>query len=855
MNKRPLLWLISMFVLGEVISTATQLATGLVLLSILGTGLCIWNLLQKKEGSEQYGRRVLLSCILLGIGMLRGGIHVAYVAHLPLMEPPSIEEIASVHCEKEEDLSASGERKERGMVIGEIVRLDMSEEQTTMELAIREITIGTKTRTFAGKQALPKANVRIKGGQECRIGNRIRMEGTIQTYGHATNPGEFDQYEYYLAHGIYYLILPDTIQIINREYKIWNEELRRLRKRIEAQIDTQYEYGERGILKAFFIGKKQELEPDLKALLQTQGVIHILTISGLHIAMLGGMLLKLFRKLGLSMKASGILAVIGVVGYGELAGFGLSTQRAIIAFAITVLGTVIGRKSDMLTSLGVAIGYIMLKNPVAWKDTGVWLSISAIAGVIVTQELERTSTKLEIIRTTLQTHNVKLESRARRSIGDWVQCIRKKVWESLKASVTIWLFQYPVLSYSFYQIPLYGPILNLLILPWISLFLIAATCSLVVSAMQIPYAGFWRTICCSMIRGYEMLCALSADLPMSVMTIGKPKLWKMGVYYAGLIGMLLVWKHDKTKKMKNLIQAAGKENEQSRRKKRAAFCIEKLRYMMLLTVLICLVGYQSDKTKIVIADVGQGDGIVFTGSNGTTVLLDGGSSSEKKVGTYILTPMLHSMGYNRIDYVVLSHMDGDHTSGVMELLEETKPGGVTIGCILVSDYAKENPDYEELRLLASKKNIPVKEMRPGDVIALGQATLRCLYPSKEKEMEKTNDQSLVLEWNTEQFSGILVGDLEVAGEETLIAKELSGRKQGYDFLKVGHHGSKSSTSEQFLNTCKPGFAIISYGTNRYGHPNQEVLERLQKHGCHIVTTRQNGAIIIDGESGRVETCR
>lgn len=283
--------------------------------------------------------------------------------------------------------------------------------------------------------------------------------------------------------------------------------------------------------------------------------------------------------------------------------------------------------------------------------------------------------------------------------------------------------------------------------------------------------------------------------------------------------------------------------------------------ILLFLTFFCIVDMKGHEKKgelqITMLDVGQGDGIYIKTPAGSHYLIDGGSSDVSKVGTYRIEPYLESQGVGELDYVFLSHGDGDHTSGIEEMLVNQKLG-VRIHTIVLPDENVIDEALYALAELASENGTNVAIMEEGDIItddksfSGNQMRLTCIAPSDTYEGEIGNASSMVLDLQYGEFDMLFTGDLEKEGEEMVVE---SGNLRDYDVLKVGHHGSKNATTEAFLEQVKPEIALVSAGKdNSYGHPASETLERLEEIGCEVYSTQEYGAITIrtDGENMNVE---
>ena len=255
---------------------------------------------------------------------------------------------------------------------------------------------------------------------------------------------------------------------------------------------------------------------------------------------------------------------------------------------------------------------------------------------------------------------------------------------------------------------------------------------------------------------------------------------------------------------------------------------------------------KSKEFQITMLDVGQGDGILLRMPDGKNMLIDGGSTSEEEVWTQTIKPALYYYGISYLDYVVITHMDEDHISGIYDMLQS----GYPVSQLLTGSYYEGSTCLSEDDLsgidkimlnLARKNGTEIHFLENGDKLSIGEIRFSCLHPQAYEVYEDRNDKSLVFYVEYGEFEALFTGDLSQEEENHL----LSAINHPIDLLKVGHHGSKYSTGDALLDHIRPKYAIISAGkNNRYGHPHEELLDRLKKHDVRIYQTMYSGAICI-----------
>lgn len=429
--------------------------------------------------------------------------------------------------------------------------------------------------------------------------------------------------------------------------------------------------------------------------------------------------------------------------------------------------------------------------------------------------------------------------------------------DALLSSVVISAVTLPVVLRVFYTFSPYSVLINLIVIPCMTPMMVSGIVAGVTGVFLLPAAKWAGTL---LTRGlflpavgvlgfFDFFLEHMRQLPGAVWTAGCPTFWEMGILYL-LEGLLLcIW---------------------YRRRWRLG-----LRALLLMGLWFVLA--PSGPLRVTMLDVGQGDSILLQLPGGENVLIDGGSTSRQAVGQYVIAPALRYYGIAEIDYVVATHMDADHISGIEELFAM----GYPIRRVLLPAAAeksaqdgKEQGVAEELEAFASqaeKAGAEVIYMERGDSVRFaGQSsgalfakdggsgpTLRCLHPYAGFESEDKNAASLVFYLQYDGLDALFTGDLEKEGEEALcsyLESELlgqDGQNPGVELLKVAHHGSRYSTGERFLKLIHPHTALISAGEhNRYGHPHEETLERLRDCGTDVYETAENGAIFVETDGKR-----
>lgn len=636
------------------------------------------------------------------------------------------------------------------------------------------------------------------------LGAKVVVSGTYSLFDRATNPGQFDMREHYHIRGIEYRLFKAGICSCSKNHDRLTEGLFRIRIRAADIFDRLLTKKDSGILKAMILGDRTGIDPEIRSLYQENGIAHALSISGLHISILGYGLYRLLKRTGLNIPVSALICGITITLYALMVSGGTSTVRAVIMFGTCLLSDITGRSYDLLSALSLSLMMILFTDPLYIYDAGFMLSFGSVLGIALVCPAIKESSAI----------------------------LSSKVCSGLTASLSVSLFTLPITLYFFFEFPVYSLLLNLAVIPLMGL--------LVVSSLLMWFFGLWVLyaavpfgfFCHLILKLYEKGCLFCQDLPNAAFTAGRPEQWKIWSYYIFLLLILY------------LIKKTGKHKGKGRRRKRRL-----LLFMMLLLPGIFLFRPCKDVSYTML-DIGQGDCNVIMDKNKKTVMIDCGSSSVKEIGRYRVIPFLKYSGTKVVDVMVVTHPDSDHISGLTEILDMERMGGIKIKSLIMPGIKNKDEEYLELIRKAEKAGIEVTYFNEGSAFDTGNVSFHCLWPEKGFEASDRNEYSTVLYMEARELTALFTGDIQGEGEKRLIKH--MGKNVRPCILKTAHHGSRNSTPEEFLERTEPHLALISAGkNNRYGHPHRELIKRLQDFGCRILTTAEDGAITVTKDGKRI----
>ena len=624
-----------------------------------------------------------------------------------------------------------------------------------------------------------------------------------------------------------------------------------------------------GFYIGMLLGDKSLLSDRTKDLFAVGGISHILAISGLHMSMIGRGFYEWLRKRRLGFLMAGVSAGLVLVGYCYMVGSGTSAVRAVGMMLLYFLAQYVGRSYDMLNALGAVMIYLLWDNPFLLEYSGFQFSITALIGVgFVGMRLsegveEKNSSKekdliKEITLGTEKCTKKEDDSNTSKNYSGIVIIVFQKWWSNFVPgfwmSMGITLTTLPIAACCYYEVPLYSTFVNSLVLPMLTpIFVLALFGGLI--GCVIPIAGNILLIPCGWLFAfYEWVCEFVERLPFSVVITGKPKMELVVFYYIVLfLGCVILKCLRSLRERKKM-----KEDVQTGEQWKGSFV---LKLVILITCFFLVLYPKKSGAEMIFLDVGQGDGIFIASEDGITCFIDGGSSDVKEVGTYRILPFLKAHGVKQIDYWFVSHADSDHMSGLLEVMES----GYEIAYLVVSDKMPEDENKEKLITLAEQQEISILQMKAGDIIqtmassqgdmhVTGGIRITSLYPWEDAV--DRNEQSLVLllefldESGASIYKAIFSGDISAKGEAELRQQDVL---KDVDLYKAAHHGSKYSNSEGFLQVIQPEICVISCGIdNSYGHPHDEVVERMHKAGAELFYTMYGGQIAVElGETVQI----
>jgi len=615
------------------------------------------------------------------------------------------------------------------------------------------------------------------------------------------------------------------------------------------------------MLAAMVTGDRTNLTHTLRESFERTGSFHMLVVSGLHLGIVAACIFWITRRLRIPQFPATLVTIAASLAYALFTGFATPVQRSLWMVTLYLIGRLVYRQRNILNTIGFASLCLLVASPRSLFESSLQMTVLAvvsIGGVAVpllektvqpflgaTRDLRLVALDVKLppreaqFRVMLRMFAAALGRACGKPVGwklfPWIIRVSLRSLEALVVSCVVELAMALPMATYFHRITVFALPVNMLILPLLVVLVPSALLTLLFTLISPTAAAIAAIATAALLHAGVGLIHLFAGIRTGDFRIPGPLLAQTTAFC--ILMSASVW-----------LAWAG--NERRRNWLRRAACLAML---LAATAVVLPRGVDHvQKTLLVEAiDVGQGDSLLLITPDGKTMLVDGGgfggaphqATQNFDIGEEVVSPTLWSRGIRHLDVVVLSHAHSDHMGGLPAVLRNFKPDELWVG---------ENPPSEAYIALleeARSLGVRVRSMRGGDRATLGTAEVRVLAPLPQYRpgSEPSNNDSLVLHVGYGSTSVLLEGDAEGPIERGMLAEY----PLESTLLKVGHHGSATSTQPEFLSRVSPRFAIISCGLhNHYGHPREEVLESLEKSHVRTFSTDINGAtcFTLDGTS-------
>lgn len=661
--------------------------------------------------------------------------------------------------------------------------------------------------------------------------DRLMVSGKVKDLPEATNHGEFDSRVWYLGQGIGFMVRAEDFRLLSRSR--WS--VKALAWKVKEKIYSVYTRAlsaeDAALLSAMVLGDKSDLPEEIRKEYTENGAVHLLAVSGLHVSILGGSLYLFLRKRGFGYLSSCLSGALLLLFYGCMTGFGSSVFRAVVMYLVYLLSQLTGADYDLISAMSLSGLLMLTEQPVRLFQGGFQISyISILAIGLVLPEARRfMETRYE------RAGNQREKAGSRRK-----RTLMEKAGAALFDGIVISAVTAPAIMWIYYEWAPAGILLNLILLPCMGPLMVSAICGGLAGIFLIQ-AGATALIPAEiLLHFFHKLFVFTGSFQVGAIITGRPGIPELLFLYLAEAGLFWIWLHPRRLRVLSVLLIII-----------LLFVAEQEGSVSLMTTARDLVGFPGKGKKymtIHMLDVGQGECILIRTWDRKSILIDGGSSSRSSIGRYVIIPALKYYGVKKLDYVIATHMDEDHISGLKELFKE----GFRADHVFLPAADQEDLAWQSFYRAAWDGGAKATAMGRGDRILFKDAELDFYHPGRDFKPEDRNDGSLAGGFIYKDFAMLFTGDLGAEGEAALMSALPAEFINSLDVLKVAHHGSRYSTGRSFLSLFPDiKAAIISAGRrNRYGHPHRELLKRLADHGIMVYDTPKQGEITLktDGSS-------
>ncbi|HAJ33881.1 MAG TPA: DNA internalization-related competence protein ComEC/Rec2 [Candidatus Atribacteria bacterium] len=562
------------------------------------------------------------------------------------------------------------------------------------------------------------------------------------------------------------------------------------------------------LLIGMLLGEKNFIPPALKEVFTEAGIMHILAVSGLHVGIIAMALLAFLSVLRLPKKLKLITLILILIMYASITGYRPSVLRATIMFIILIGGKLINRNRNLNISLFFAAFLILLLNPLILYDAGFLLSFIVTFFIInLSPILQELYSKIVV----------------------WIR-------NPLAVSTAAWIGIFPLSAYFFNKVSIISIVSNIFIIPLTGITVILGFVTFFIGMVSISLAGVIANINYLLLNLITLIAKSFSLLPFAYVYVAQPSILVIILYYLTVFF---------------IIEMFCKKTLSQKIKKKTALIV----LSITLLIIIVQIFYPADNLKVNFINVGEGDCILIEAPNKINILIDGGGTpqSDFDVGSKIVIPYLRRKGINKIDLLILTHPHLDHLEGLLPILRRLK-----VDAVLDSGFICDVSEYREFISTIKEKNIPYYQTKSGDnYIFSKNMEMLILNPPHTSNLDNDSDfnnHSIVVKLYYKNSNFLFTGDIEREAEKRLLVWQ---NRLNSDVLKLGHHGSSTSTTLEFLDKVDPVIAVITVGKNNFGHPSQKVIERLEDKNIKIYRTDENGTVIIrtNGQEYWIRTLR
>lgn len=677
-------------------------------------------------------------------------------------------------------------------------------------------TIKIKTGKYKGKKFY--LSVKKKEGDKLKYGDLIEVDGKYLIPSKARNYKGFDYREYLKTKKIY-----GTIKNSNKSVKVIKENdiniilktSNKIRNYIIATSEKILPEKTSNLLVGILIGDKSGISEDIIEDFKISNLSHMLSVSGAHTSYIILVTTYILTKSKTSKRWICIITILVLILFMFVTNFTVSVTRACFMAILTLVANLLYRKQDFWTSISISLLVILIINPFSINEIGLQLSYLGTIGIILfNNNAQNVLNKIKM---------------------------NNKISKILSVTLSAQMMIMPIMAYKFNTISLMFFISNILASPFLGINIILGFITIFASLISFKFSKIISMLLNLSLEGLIFISEATAKLPLNSILIKTPYLFSIILIYCFILILNYIYSIYNSKDnlrifQKHIISKINKKNIK----------------VFLSSIIILIILFNSfsyfyslipKNLKIYFIDVGQGDSCLIITPKNKRILIDGGNGNPNVLLSYLLDRQIKT-----IDYILISHFDSDHCNGLIDIFQN-----LNVKNILISKQAYFCDEYKNIANIINSKRIKVIFVKQGDKLNVDRNTkLDIFYPPEELEYDDLNNNSIVAKLTCNKFSILFTGDIEKTEKDLL--DMYKNKEIESDIIKIAHHGSKTSSSEEFIKEVNPKIALIGVGmNNKFGHPNKEVIERLENINCKIYRTDEMGEITMEvNKAGKIK---
>jgi competence protein ComEC len=641
---------------------------------------------------------------------------------------------------------------------------------------------------------------------DIEFGKRLELHGTLEQFPFQRNPGEFDYGKYLALNDIQAVVSVKGLDNVRVEGKANGNSLQGMTYSVQQAlyriVDSLHSPRHASFLKGIIFGYRSDIPSDIKQSFLDTGTIHILAVSGSNVAFVAFIFFATLGFFRLPKKAVGGITILGLLAYMVITGSSASVVRATLMALVLLCGTLFERKADIFNSICVAALVLLIWNTNTLFDVGFQLSFAAVISIVYFYP--------------------RLESLIRK-IPERFEEIKgvDAVLQLFAVSLAAQLGTIPFTAYYFGRVSIISIVANLPVVPISGLNTFIGAAEIIFYPICPWIAKLYAAVNDFLVWFLLGFVRQAASVPFAyIEAMHMSTVYVIG-YYILVLGIF---------------------NLNVPRVRAWVFIVVFVLSNYILYSDIWSLTHR--KISATMIDVGQGDAILLEFPNGRRLLIDAGSLTQKyDAGERTVVPFLKRQGILQLDYLLITHPHSDHIGGAVSVLKFFR-----VDTLLMATLSPSSRETKDIIEIAEARHTGMKVVRSGNQIQIdSNARVYVLYPDTNHTAEKNqNNSSVILKVIYGNSSMMLVGDAEVPTEQRIIPQY--GSFLSSNILKVGHHGSMTSSSEEFLKVVRPKIALISVGIhNKFRHPSPFTLWRMKSHSIEIKRTDERGAMMFESD--------